>query len=81
MRLISLSLVLAAFSACGGDDTAAPSDAASEAPDDVTDAPVDTGPADAAPEAGTMLSGTISMRQRRSSRDWPNRRPKKSTFS
>jgi len=61
MRLISLSLVLAAFSACGGDDTAAPSDAASEAPDDVTDAPVDTGPADAAPEAVLYASTATAL--------------------
>ena len=61
MRAPGLALLLAVLAGCGGDDPVAPSDAASDVPDDVLDAPVDTGPADAAPEAVLYASTFTSL--------------------
>lgn len=58
-RAWPLSLLLA-FAACGGDDAPATVDASRDASDE-TDAPVDTGPADAAPEAVLYASTATSL--------------------
>jgi len=60
MRAAVLSLMLTLV-ACGGDDAPPAVEAGSDAPDDVLDAPIDTGPPDAAPEAVLYASTATTL--------------------